>query len=323
MTGSNGVAANGHINRLADVTPAPAKPWHEWKPLPTDKVDILVVVLTYDKRAGCDILAYTNRLVQMAYANPKVNRLEVAYSYGYPTPRCRNAALKDAKAKGYHFLMMLDDDMRPDMFYGLPGEPDAQPFAETAIDFMMAHDGPCIVGAPYCGEPPHQPVLVMKDRTQYPDMPDVEGQKLDKYTRDEAAILKGIQRVAALPTGHIMIDVRVTEVLDPPWFDYEYDDEPHNTALASTEDVYFTRNLDWLGVPSYCHWSAWAGHHKRFLTGKPRLSPLHNVPAAIHAAFERGWVPPSALAKRTSMTPTQNPVSGALAPVPQPEVCNG
>lgn len=315
MTGNGSL--NGTVNRMADVNPAPAKPWHEWKPLP-EKIDLLVVVLTYDKRAGCDILAYTNRLVQMAFANPKINRLEVAYTYGYPTPRCRNAALKDAKAKGYHFLMMLDDDMRPDMFLGL--EPDAQSFAETALDFMMKHDGPCIVGAPYCGEPPNQQVLVMKDRTDYPDMPDVEGSKLDKYTRDEAAVMSGIKRVAALPTGCIIVDTRVTEILDPPWFDYEYSDEPHNTTLASTEDVYFTRNLDWLGVPSYCHWSAWAGHHKRFLTGKPRLSPLHNVPAAIHAAFKRGWVPPSAQVKQTAMTP-QQPVSGASAPVPQPEVC--
>jgi hypothetical protein len=46
------------------------------------------------------------------------------------------------------------------------------------------------------------------------------------------------------------VDLRACDVVPPPWFSYEYDDPPFNTKLASTEDIVFTRNCDWLGVPN-------------------------------------------------------------------------
>ena len=88
-----------------------------------------------------------------------------------------------------------------------------------------------------------------------------------------------------------MIDLRCLDVLPPPWFAYEYDDPPFNTRLASTEDVVFSRNLDWLGVPQYCHWSAWAGHVKTYVTGKPSPAPVADIPASIYRAWSNGWRP--------------------------------
>ena len=198
----------------------------------------------------------------------------------------------EAVKKKHDFVLMLDDDMAPDI--GLRPDmrdADAVPFMPSALDFALKHDGPCVVAAPYCASPPEQAVVVMKNRVVYPGQPPAMGTRLDKYTRDEAAVQKGITEVAALPTGVMLIDARVTGMLPPPWFYYEYADEKHHTKLASTEDVVFSRNLSWLGVPQYCAWDSWAGHQKRFLTGRPVLAPVTQVPAAIWQALKQGNIP--------------------------------
>jgi hypothetical protein len=258
------------------------------KPLP-EKVNVLVNAFTYAKAVGADVFRYCCGVGPALQSHKRVESVMVSYTQGYPTDRVRNAACAQARRDGFHFLLMLDDDMHPDLLLG--HEPDAQEFLPTALDFMLAHDGPCCVGAPYCGSPPAQEVVVMKNREYAPDLPEGSGLKLDKYTRDEAALLSGIKRVAALPTGCLLIDLRALDVLPAPWFSYEYDDPPYNTKLASTEDIVFTRNLDWLGVPQYCHWSAWAGHVKTFTTGKPMPAPVVDIPQSIYKAWSNGWRP--------------------------------
>lgn len=284
----NGKAtSNGHAN---GVTPKPPR----WKPLP-EKVDVLTHVFTYAKMLHADVYNYTHKVSATLYGHPKVGKFHFGYSSGYPTDRVRNAVLKAAKENGHHFILMLDDDMLPDMGQHREHyDPQAVSFMPSALEFAIAHDGPCLVGAPYVAGPPFQEVVVMKNREYIPGMADGLGKRLDKYTRDEAAMMKGkgIQRVAALPTGCLLVDLRALDVLPPPWFSYEYEDEPHNTKLASTEDVVFTRNLDWLGVPSYCHWDAWAGHIKQHVSAPPVLSPVNDLPDSIHKAiFQRGWKP--------------------------------
>ena len=48
------------------------------------------------------------------------------------------------------------------------------------------------------------------------------GIRLDQYTREEAAGMAGITPVAALPTGVIMYDMRLFDLLPHPYFQYEY-----------------------------------------------------------------------------------------------------
>lgn len=261
------------------------------KPLP-EKVNVLVNVFTYARQVGGDAFSWCCGVGPELQNHPRVENVMVSYCHGYPTDRMRNAACAQAKRDGYHLLCMIDDDMKPDLLYG--HEPDAQPFLSSAINFTLAHDGPCLVGAPYCGTPPAQEVLVMKNREYAPDQPCGAGLKLDKYTRDEAAVLTGIQKVAALPTGCLLVDLRALDVLPPPWFAYEFDDEPYNTKLASTEDIVFTRNCDWLGIPNYCAWSSWAGHVKTFVTGKPQPAPVIDIPGSIYKAWSNGWRPKQA-----------------------------
>lgn len=261
-----------------------------WKPHP-ERVKVLVAVFTYAKQLGADILTYCTRIYGQMVNHPRLDQLEIAYSFGYPTDRCRNFVVKSARENGFDYCLMLDDDQAPDLLLG--HDPDAVPFLPTAMDFALAHDGPCFVGAPYCSSPPAQEVVVMKNREYMPDQLGGCGLKLDKYTRDEAATMRGIKRVAALPTGCLLTDLRAFDVIEPPWFYYEFADPPYNTALASTEDVVLTRNADWLGVPQYCHWDAWAGHNKPFMVGKPQLSPVADIPRCIYSAWSNGWRPAS------------------------------
>lgn len=259
-----------------------------WTPHP-ERVDILVTVFTYDKTFHGEALTYCTRLYGQMVGHPRMNTLEISYSHGYPTDRARNFVVKSAREKGFDFAVFLDNDMGFDSYLGR--DPAAVPFLPTSLEFALKQPGPCFVGAPYCTAPPGQEVVVMKHRETFPDMPGGFGKRLDKYTRDEAAVATGIERVAALPTGHLLLDLRAFDVLPPPWFHYEYKDPPYNTELASTEDVVLTRNADWLGIPQFVNWDAWATHRKDYVVEKPRLCPVDAVPRAIWEAYQNGAKP--------------------------------
>lgn len=271
---------------------------HKWlkngiadvKPLP-EKVKLLVNVFTYSKQIGADVFSWCCGVGPTLEKHPRVTDVRISYTYGYPTDKVRNAVVKEARQFGHDLVLMLDDDQVPDCGLNLSDRPDMTAFLPTALDFMLAHGDPCLVGAPYCSSPPFQQVLVMKNREYIPNLRDGAGLKIDKYTRDEAAVMTGVQRCTGLPTGCLLVDLRVLDVLPPPWFSYEYDDPPFNTSLASTEDIVFTRNLDWLGVKQYCTWSSWAGHAKHFTTGVPTPAPVVDIPASIHRAWSNGWRP--------------------------------
>jgi hypothetical protein len=253
------------------------------------KVRLMVCLFTYDRWVCDQLVTWACGVGPRLTDHPRVDRVSVGTTHGYPTDRARNAACKEARDQGFDFLLMVDDDTLPDCELGR--DPAAVPFLPAALDFALAHDGPCLVGAPYCTAPPLQEVVVMKYREAVPDTPGGAGFRIDKYTRDEAAQQAGIGRVAALPTGCLLVDLRALAVLPPPWFHYEFADPPFNTRLASTEDIAFTRNCDWVGVPSYCTWDSWAAHQKSFLVGKPKASPVDEVPAAVWRAFQAGHRP--------------------------------
>lgn len=257
-------------------------------PLP-EKVRVAVYLFTYSHLAHVDLTRYLATLTGQMAGHPRVGDLALRHSAGYPTDRCRNAALKSAADDGFHFAYFLDDDASPDLYVGK--EAGAKPFLPTALDFALSQPRPVAVGAPYCAGPPGMEVVVMKNREYAPGQQPGMGVTIDKYSRDEAATKTGVEEVAALPTGGLLIDTRVTAVLAPPWFYYEFADPPFNTKLASTEDVVFTRNLSWLGVRQFVAWDCWFGHWKRLLVGKPFPSPVRQVPQAVWQAFKNGWEP--------------------------------
>jgi hypothetical protein len=195
--------------------------------------------------------------------DPRVDKVHYGRFDDTPITMTRNLAVERAKEAGADYLVMIDNDMSPDI--PVLG---AKPFWESTMEFMLNHNGPCIVTAPYCGPPPRCNIYVFQwanwmNNSAQPDI------KLDQFTREQAAQLSGIQRVGAAPTGICIIDMRTFKKLKPPYFYYEWADKELQHQKASTEDVTFTRDADMLGIPVYCNWDAWAGHWKRYRVDKP------------------------------------------------------
>lgn len=259
-----------------------------------EKVNVLIARLSYN---GYERVEIANWLVQTALAlheHPRVANVLHKIQTGYPTPRVRNEVLKICKERRIDFAVMIDDDVVPDVsspgravgYDHIPALPGQCNFFPAALDFALEHPGPCVVGAPYCAGPPDERVLVSRFRERESDDPNahVGGLRLESFTRDEAARLGGIGMVSSLPTGLILIDLRVLDVMGAPWFDYEYEDV-HRTKLASTEDTVFSRNAFYLGVPQYCAWQSWAAHMKTKAVGPPRVFPGAAIPAQIREAI--------------------------------------
>lgn len=237
------------------------------------KVSVMFARFPYQNQECPDSVDWYCATVVKAKSDPRIDTVTMARYDDTPITMTRNLAAKNALASGADYLVMLDSDMCPD----LPGQ---QPFWDTSLDFVLKHrDTPCIVGAPYCGPPPHENVYVFKLGNLRNGDPD-QGYSIQQYTREEVVPLSGIRRVAALPTGLVIIDTRVFRAMPPrrvdglnidyrSWFYYEWS-EPECSSKASTEDVTFTRDVTLAGIPNYCNWSSWAGHWKRICVGKPR-----------------------------------------------------
>lgn len=193
-----------------------------------------------------------------------------------PITMTRNAACLKARKQGADYLLMCDNDMAPDFDATLP-------FWGSSWEFMLRHrDRPCMIAAPYCGPPPHENVYIFRWRNIANGVDETDF-KLEQFTREEAAERAGIEEVAALPTGLMLMDVRALERVEPPWFYYDYADE-YEAQKASTEDVVFTRNCSLSGVPVYCNWDAWAGHVKQKIVSKPRILTADMVTLKAKAA---------------------------------------
>ncbi len=216
-----------------------------------------------------------------------------------PITMTRNKMFRDTIQMGADLLLIVDSDMAPDC--ELRFDPHAKPFLESSLDFVVNHPGPCVIAAPYCGPPPHENIYVFEWKNKETGVPvESSGLKLDQFSREQAAMMRGITEVAALPTGLMLIDVRALAKLPVPhtYYDFENDGPacpgckrkaPGPQAVkASTEDVTFTRDLSNMGVPVYCNWDAWAGHVKKKIVRKPRPYTADMVNAKMREAVVRG-----------------------------------
>jgi len=217
-----------------------------------------------------------------ARADPRISHVLHSRLDDTPITMSRNSMVQRARQVKADYLVMIDSDMSPDLPY-----PGSKPFWDTSLDFLLQHHGPAIIAAPYCGPPPLENLYVFQWANWQTDHPNKD-RRLEQYTREQAATLGGIQRAGAVPTGLILIDMRVFERMEPPYFYYEYTDQTHSKK-ASTEDVTFSRDAGLCGIPLYCNWDAWAGHWKKKRVGKPVLTTVDEVRKDFHAAFERNF----------------------------------
>lgn len=229
--------------------------------------------------------------------DPRVDQIRIWNLADTPITMTRNRAVIMARQFGVDVLLMIDSDMKPDLYAGTP---DAKPFFHSSFDYIVGHyaKGPVVIGAPYCGPPPHECVYVFRWQNMQSFHPNPDYQ-LEMYDRHTAVKMAGIQECAALPTGLIMYDMRAFDLTEPkteadkPWFYYEWKDK-YAAEKASTEDVTMTRDLSLVGTqklgynPVLCNWDAWAGHWKPKCVGKPIVMSASGVSDKLKHAWESG-----------------------------------
>jgi hypothetical protein len=232
----------------------------------------------------------------------------------------RNQALVRAEAAGVDYVVMIDSDMHPDVLN--PHENKwVKPFWGSSWEYML--ENRCgMIAAPYCGPPPEECVYVFRWNTQQDQRPN-PNMRLEMYDRDTASKMRGIQRAAALATGLCIINMKAVLELKKrpgPWFDYEWKDRNGAAEVkcehclspipgervdkGSTEDVFFSRNLDYAGWPIYCNWDAWAGHYKLKLVGPPQMVPQNSFPQMM-----RRWADDLPAAKIPNPYPDKVPAA--------------
>lgn len=236
-------------------------------------------------------------------ADPRIDKVMSAKFSDTPITMTRNRAVLAARQHGADLLLMLDSDNAPDIY--VEDTETAKPFWDSSFDFIYKHweRGPHVVFAPYCGPPPgpyggSENVYVFKWENYESGFPN-DAFTIDQYSRDEAAVMTGIQPCAAGPTGCIIFDMRAFELTAPrnagdkPWFYYEWKDI-YQAEKASTEDVTALRDISLAGQltygynPLFCNWDAWAGHAKPKMVGKPEMLTVSEVAAKIRRCVEVG-----------------------------------
>lgn len=229
------------------------------------KVNVMFARFPYMGIEHPDVHDWLLRTHSKVKKDPRVDRVFSFQLNDTPITMGRNRALKNALEIGADYVCMVDADMAPDLPYA-----DAVPFWDVAWEHMMKHIGePCVIGAPYTGPYPDCSPYIFRWRKKTNDARR-EDWRLEMWTREEAAQASGLYPVAALPTGLILIDVRVLDGVKPPWFYYEYTDK-FETQKASTEDVAFTRDVSLAGFPLYATFNSWAGHWKQTRMDKPTV----------------------------------------------------
>jgi hypothetical protein len=245
-----------------------------------------------------NIRTWFAKTVNWCKNDPRVGEIITRDFSDTPITMTRNQSVLVARKTGADVLVMIDSDQQLDLYAGL--DENAKDFFPSSFDFLYERKMKGLVttvGAPYCGPPPEECVYVFKWCNAESHNPNVD-HRLAMYSREEGAILAGIQPCAALPTGCIMFDMAMFEVTDPkheyyallkkygdkkiaealtrPWFYYEWKDI-YQAEKASTEDVTASRDMVLCAYAKlwynsmFCNWDAWAGHWKPKCVGKPFL----------------------------------------------------
>lgn len=222
-----------------------------------------------------------------------------------PATLTRNRIVRKAQAAKADVLVMIDSDQAMRLHEGEFG---VKPFFESSFDFLCEHydKGPCVIGAPYCGPPTgdNENMYVFRWRIKAERASETLF-FLDQYTREEAAMMTGISEVAALPTGAIMYDMRCFDLIEPPYFKYEWKKEYVNgkevcyeDEKGSTEDVQNTRDISIAGMlkhgynPVYCNWDAPVGHWKPWcVPGRPKVYSAVCVAETLKTAILKNIMP--------------------------------
>ncbi len=289
------------------------------------KLNLFIANFAYGGNGGIanehpDIREWFCETMMVAKDDPRIGDIRTRTFSDTPICMTRNAAVLTARKLGADVLLMCDSDQAPNLHSKEQG---FKPFFKSSFDYLYDHyeKGPVVIGAPYCGPPPHENVYVFRWGSTG-DYGEETSFSLDQYTRHEASRMSGIQECAALPTGMILCDMRAFDLIEPVkmsqrrvleelearrisvtqamrnlsqgWFYYEWKDQ-YAAEKASTEDVTATRDMSLAGLaelgynPVMCNWDSPIGHWKPWcVRGRPALFTAESVSDRFKKAVERG-----------------------------------
>lgn len=194
----------------------------------------------------------------------RIDKLYPIYLTGsFPISMLRNRAVSNALTMGCDYILMIDNDMAPD----LPDEEHGgKPFWKTVWEFMMhrremegyADYPPCAVAAPYLCDADGDFYSTDWKTSDYRKRDFSDLVPIDK---EDAFSRRGIQPIATTQTGLILYDLRVFTKIPPPWFTFRWQDE-HQFYMLASEDHYMTWKANVNRCPVYMAWDCWAGHLK-------------------------------------------------------------
>lgn len=287
------------------------------------KLNVAFFFFSYGGNGGIksevpDIREWFSRLIVDIKKDSRIDEVFCKTIADTPITMTRNQAVVIARQQKMDVVVMVDSDINPNMHEDLE---DWKPFFPSSFDFLYRHydQGPCVIAAPYCGNPDiHENMFVFLWRAHAERGLDTQ-YFLDQYTREEAALMRGIQPAAALPTGLSMYDIRAFELIEPyhknvegilddllagtiskeeacmylggSWFHYEWKDQTQSEK-GSTEDVQNTRDISLAGLtklgynPVYCNWDSPVGHWKPWcVPGRPQQIDYHAVGYSLRRAL--------------------------------------
>lgn len=288
------------------------------------KLNLFIANFAYGGNGGCanehpDVREWFCQTMMMAKEDPRIGDINTQTFSDTPITLTRNKAVLVARQLGADLILFCDSDQSPNLHAREQG---FEPFFKSSFDYLYAHyeKGPVCIGAPYCGPPPHENVYVFRwDSTGV--YGDETSFSLEQYSRHEASRMQGIQECAALPTGLIMFDMRMFDLIEPSkmsqrqvleeveghrmsiaeamrnisngWFYYEWKNQ-YAAEKASTEDVTATRDMAMVGQeklgynPVLCNWNSPIGHWKPWcVPGRPRFFGNESVGGSFRRAMER------------------------------------
>jgi hypothetical protein len=221
------------------------------------KARVLVTRLTYGGEERSELGTWTALTAVALATHPMVEEVFHVAIDTCPTPVARHQAIKVAREQACDILISVDGDTIPH-----------RDFATFALPWLMQQKMPAVLAAPYCCGGTQERVQVFRWQTNRNGAG--EFGSFENYGREESAMKTGVERVACAGTGCYACHVSAFDLLDPPYFDYEYD-SPARIKVICTEDINCFRDLDVAGVPICVTWDHWAIHVKPNFIGKPQV----------------------------------------------------
>lgn len=204
-------------------------------------------------------------LLELTHNNKHHDLHFVVATEGFTTAQGRIYCAVQAQKNQSDYLLFVDDDMIL--------EPDT-------LDRLLAH-GKEIVGVnAYSRALPLSSTVGLMDKNGNYLQP-------DKHTEWEMRIPEGLFECFSIGTGVLLIDMKVFDVIEKPWFKFDMHDEGY---MKQGEDSWFCSEAKKKGFKIYCDGSLRIGHigsyvyqklKEDFTTFLPSEETLQNAVVAL------------------------------------------